>query len=128
MHRRVLQAVAIGFSWLVFVGLHLYFLQLFLYWEQPWLDILMHIVGGALIVITVDLIATTKLFPRYSASYFGHPVIVLIALASGWEIFRYLIATQLLPNYVADTGLDLVVGLGSGLLTYYFLLSRRMKS
>jgi len=124
MQAYAIKAIFIFFLWALFVGLHLFFLQTFLYFELYWLDIVMHILGGGLVVATAFYINQSKIFPRYSALAISHPLTILVAFVIVWEIFRYAVATYIAPNYAFDTTLDIVLGLGGGLLVYWPLTSR----
>lgn len=103
-------------GWLFFCVAHLFFLKFFLYWNLAWLDTLMHLWGGVLLVSTwYRFLAHKK-----SVNRFNHPLLILFAFIIAWEIFKYAIGSTVSDNYVFDTALDIVAGFSGGLITFFY--------
>ncbi len=100
----------------VLLAAHLQALQEFAYWYYPWLDIPMHVLGGAAI--------GTFLLAFFSHSrtwlYFGCMFLVVL----GWEVFEYFARVSTgQPDYWIDTVLDIANGLAGAALA--LIVSRR---
>ena len=120
-------SVGLLLSWSLFVTVHLYFLQFYLYWHLGWLDILMHVLGGILLVASWYELKRLKAFPALLSRTWFHPLIFLIVVILAWEVFKYLIADVIKQNYELDTVIDLVAGLLGGLISFYWFGRSRIK-
>ncbi len=82
-------------------ALHFYAIDNFLYWEYPWFDVGMHLLGG--VAIATFLIAFLKDFrPR--------AFLFLAVLAYvGWEVFEYIFGLPRKENYFLDTTIDFLM-------------------
>ena len=105
--------------WSLFVTAHLYFLQQFSYWHLVWLDTLMHILGGVLLLTSWYYLKNNKIFPKLLSSSKYKPLVFFAIIIVGWEIFKYLIAQSVQANYICDTVIDLAAGLFGGLATFF---------
>jgi len=82
-------------------GVHLYALPNFWYWYFPWLDLPVHLLGGAFMATAV-----VGVLGRYRPKTF----LLVVALgALGWEFFELLINAEREHNFVFDTALDLLM-------------------
>ncbi len=113
--------------WAAFAGAHAFFVEHFLYWEVIWLDLVMHTWGGALLVASWYYIKSTESFSRLFRRAWFHPVLGLIVLMVGWEVFKYYIGSITSDAYVLDTALDLAFGSLGGLISFWFIRSRTIR-
>lgn len=118
--------IIVSLMWLFFAIAHFIFIKLFLYWTFWWLDIIMHTWGAALIIYTWFLLDKLAIFPKTFSLRLFQPILCLVYLMVGWEVFEYLIGNVAINrgNYILDTTIDIVIGLGSGLITFWLLKSR----
>ncbi len=114
-------------SWSLFVTVHLYFLHFFLYWHLDWLDTLMHIWGGMLLVTSWYELKRLKVFAPLVSKAWWHPLLFLLLVIVFWEVFKYLIADVVSQNYELDTVIDLGAGLFGGLITFYWFSRGEVK-
>ena len=110
--------------WVVFAVAHAGFVYFLLYWYVSPLDIVMHVGGGALLVITWYIIARAGLFSSYLQSPILHPLCVLMAAIVIWEIFKYAIGSVVAEDYILDTVIDVVSGLSGGVAAFLVYRSR----
>jgi hypothetical protein len=121
----VIVGVCVG--WVLFLLSNSFFISTSLYWFDWWPDVLMHIWGGVLIVATWYTIFRNEVFPRALRLPLLHPLLVLLATVVGWEIFEYVIGRSGPPYFWFDTSLDLLFGLGGGLVVFLLCRSRTIK-
>lgn len=119
--------VGLLLSWSLFVIAHLYFLQLFLYWHLSWLDIMMHIWGGMLLIASWYELKRLPVFKSLIAKSHLHPLLFLVIVMVGWEVFKYIIVDTVGQNYEIDTVLDLLSGLSGGLVIFYWFRGSKVK-
>jgi hypothetical protein len=93
------------------LALHLHALDGFLYWYYRWLDIPMHILGGA--ALGAFLLAFFNV--RHALAYF----FLMFVLVIGWEVFEFIgrISTGQ-ADYWSDTLFDVGNGILGSLLPY----------
>jgi hypothetical protein len=82
-------------------GVHIHALLHFWYWYFPWLDIPVHILGGAFMAA-----ASVGVLRSYKPRAF---LLVVVAGALGWEFFEFVINVEHEANFVLDTALDLLM-------------------
>lgn len=87
---------------------------LFWYWEYPWFDVLMHLMGG--IAVTAFMMwAAERFLPTYAPYLVAIPA--LIAVGVSWEVFEWFAKAPSEVDYVLDTVTDLVMdGVGGALV------------
>lgn len=73
----------------------------FWYWQYPWLDTLVHFLGG--LAVASFCIA---LLDRFRARVF---LAAMLAIAVGWEVFELIINAEREANFAFDTSLDLLM-------------------
>lgn len=107
--------IALGLS-IALLSVHLHALDQFLYWHHRWLDIPMHMLGGAAAGAFLMAFGTG----RRTFTYF----LCMMAIFVGWEVFEYAarISTGQ-PDYWLDTSKDIVDGLIGSAAT--FLIARK---
>lgn len=115
-------AIGVCLGWSVFLFAHHFFMSLNFYWYTWWADTLMHAGGGVLIVSTWYVIFHYQIFPRALRLVFFHPLLILLAMVVGWEVFEYVYGLVTPVGYALDTLIDLGLGFGGGLMV--FLLCR----
>ncbi|MCA9361717.1 hypothetical protein KC845_04155 [Candidatus Kaiserbacteria bacterium] len=104
--------------------LHYIALELYLYWQIWWLDIPMHLFGGAIIVFGLYSLQELGILKDRSYSLLNILTAVLV-IAIAWEVFQYLITTVMKDDFVVDTLSDIMFGLSGSLLGY--TVAKRLK-
>lgn len=87
----------------------------------------MHTWGGLLLILSWYFVRRVGLFPVFFKQRAAHPLLFLVVLMIGWEVFKYAIGSIVSDAYVLDTALDLVFGALGGLIGFLLLKSRTMK-
>lgn len=98
---------------------HVIALQLFLYWHYWWFDLPMHIIGGVVVALGIFTLRDLRIFVpnRYIALV---PIVLLVlAVALTWEVYEIFIGIPIESDYVFDTAIDLIMGIGGGVLGYF---------
>lgn len=109
-----------------FAFTHLLAMQTALYWYYPGFDSVMHLWGGVVLALGVHSFST---FSRlHFKPTFRLVLATLLFFIIGWEIFEYVFNIHNTTNYVFDTVKDIVLGLGSGLITHWLLSRRTIKN
>ncbi|KND46986.1 MAG: putative membrane protein (4 TMH) [Parcubacteria bacterium C7867-004] len=83
----------------------------FLYWRYTWFDIVMHFLGG----LTIGLALVALIGSRFRPVWF---LVLMIAVAVGWEVFEALVGIPREANFKLDTALDLLMDTLGALLAY----------
>lgn len=105
--------------------IHIISIELYLYWQIWWLDIMMHLFGGAIIAFGVFTLYYFRIL-RLKRSPSLLVVMSLVALiAVSWEIFQYVITVELPNDYVLDTMTDIICGVVGGALGY--IIGKRLQ-
>ena len=98
----------------VLAGVHILALEFFLYWRYLWLDIPMHILGGAVAALMVfvpyDFVA--PLPKRWLEPLPVLSMVLIVALL--WESYEIFIGIPFGSDYAVDTISDLGAGLLGG--------------
>ena len=95
-------------------------LHFFLYWQYPWLDIPVHILGG--IVVAFAFLLVPSFYPEIAQRYMALPWILVGVLIIGlsWELFEIMLGIPLIEkNFEADMVLDLCMDLFGGGIGYF---------
>jgi hypothetical protein len=108
MTGQLIPSILLLTAWLLFVLAHGFFVATYLYWELWWLDIPMHLGGGALFLLTWYHLRGLGVF----ISIIHRPWCGLLGAIIGWELFKYLIGSTVVEGYVLDTVIDVFCGLG----------------
>ena len=116
-------------TWFLLLGtllavLHTVASVLFLYSYYWWFDILMHFLGGLVVMFGLGVFADLGRLP--AARMLSAPLAfgVLTVVMIGWEIFEYLVPVTRADAYVLDTVTDIVLGTIGGMVGW--LIARRM--
>ena len=88
----------------------------------------MHTAGGALVVASWFAVDRINVFPRLMRLWHTHPLLVLLAMMVGWEVFEYVFGMVNINNYVTDTVQDFIFGSLGGLVVYFLNKSRTNRS
>lgn len=80
------------------------------YWHYWWLDLLMHLGGGAFIA-GVTLLSGAVQQPL-------RVVAVVLSVGVAWEVFEFVTKITYSRSYALDTSLDLLMDVGGALLLY----------
>lgn len=122
-----LEIILLLLAWAAFLATHQVFLYFDFFWLFWWADIVLHTAGGILVVWSWYTIERTMTFPRTMALRFNHPLLVLLVMMIGWEIFEYSFGIANTTNYISDTAQDLLFGSLGGLVAFLLLRSRTIK-
>lgn len=114
-------------AWMLFLVTHQVFLYLDFFWLFWWADILLHTAGGVLVVLSWFTIERTMTFPRTMAFKYNHPLLLLVVMMIGWEVFEYVFGIANTTNYVSDTIQDFIFGGLGGLVAFFITKSRTIK-
>ncbi|HEU4677272.1 MAG TPA: hypothetical protein VFS75_00975 [Candidatus Paceibacterota bacterium] len=101
---------------------HLAAVRFFLYWKYLWLDIPMHALGGAVVMLGLFILPFFRIaLPARLSSFSGSLALVLL-VGVLWELFEVAFGLSLPPgsheSYAADTLTDLVMDLMGGAAGY----------
>ncbi len=99
--------------------LHSFALAFELYWILPWFDIGMHFFGGATVALLLYALMDFKVPVPLLANSLGGFLLVVLAIAIGWEVFEVWVGIAMAPNYVLDTSVDIVMGLLGCFVGFY---------
>ena len=89
------------------------------YWVYPWFDMVMHLLGGlSLGFLFVFMYSAFKpdLLNKTTSDKVWYIVIPVCAIVIAWEIFEYAYDVHNATQYVIDTGIDLLLGVGGSIL------------
>lgn len=113
-----LEIVLILMAWAAFIATHQIFLAYDFFWLFWWADILLHTAGGALVVASWFAVERLQVFSRLMRLWHSHPLLVLVAMMVGWEIFEYAFGMANNTDYISDTIQDFIFGSLGGLTVY----------
>lgn len=122
----MLQLTTIFFliSFSILAVLHIIANQLFLYWHLPWLDIPMHLFGGAVVALGVYTMRDLRFIaPRVVQLWSVVAIVLVVAII--WEVFELLAGVPIRDDFVLDTSIDLVMGLAGAFIGYFIGKSLR---
>lgn len=96
--------------------LHILAIKYYWYFYFPWIDLIMHFLGGfwvALALLWIVHFSGAARFDGAGFRYFFYPAIIItLIVAVGWEVFEYIFRlTQMGNNYGRDTVGDILMGL-----------------
>jgi hypothetical protein len=101
---------------ILFAVVHVIAMATSLYWYYSWLDSVMHLWGGALVVVYLRLLLSAEWrTPLLVGSY-------LLSLVVAWEVFEWSIGYSQPLLAWQDTLHDIVLGLLGGWLAYWWLV------
>lgn len=110
----------------VLAAVHVLSLQFFLYWRYLWLDIPVHILGGAVVALSI-FVPYDFGAPLPKRWLNPVPVLLLVLLvALSWEVYEIMIGVPFGPDHAADTFSDLGAGLLGGIAGYF--MAKRLQS
>ncbi len=114
--------------WVLFVLAHQVLMYFNLYWFVWWSDIVMHSLGGFLLVWSWYAVKNFGAFPAFFNLRFARPLVFLWIMMIGWEVFELMFGLTGAHTYLGDTLLDFAVGFGGGLLAFHLFSSRTIQS
>lgn len=105
--------------------MHIFFVYFYFYWLYPWLDLLMHAIGGFLVGL-LALMQSGKTMTRRQMIL--RAIVGSLAVGILWEIFEYEtgFALATAPNYIFDTVTDLILDGVGGALAGVFLNNKKI--
>ena len=93
------------------LGLHVFALETYFYWQYLWFDIPMHILGGAALAAFIIALIGRR---RPLLLFLG-----MLAVVVGWEVFEYIAKIPAdAEGYLHDTAFDIVNGLVGASILY----------
>lgn len=111
-------------------SLHIAASAFYWYWTIPWLDIILHFLGGIFTSLLVFWFLRIKHVPRFLSNkqsgcgFFFLVIGMTMLISAGWEALENLAGVVNEADYIFDTGIDLVMDLLGALSAYYFAFSR----
>lgn len=109
----------------VLAVLHNISLQLFLYWRYAWLDIPMHVLGGAVVTLGWFTLYDFRVLKSTYWQRFLIIISIVFLVAFGWELYEYCMLSTLPSDYYLDTVTDITMGLIGGSIGYIVSLTLR---
>lgn len=110
-------------TWGVFFAIHNIFNYLYLYWVYTWIDIPMHIIGGALIVLTLNALKEESL--DFSLFKNKNNILIFLFLATvSWEIYQVFSGKEVDEYYLISTLFDISFGMIGGVTAFWWLFLR----
>lgn len=97
---------------------------LFWYWEYPWFDVVMHLLGG--VSVASFMVWAHDRFVSHTSIVFV-VALGLLAVGVSWEIFEYFAKAPTEANYIIDTVTDVIMDIvGAGLVIgMYFIWKQK---
>ncbi len=100
-------------------ALHILAIELSLYWHFWWFDIPMHFFGGTIVALGFYTLRDLR-FSLPQAFFRMVPFMLgVLTIALIWEGFELWAGVPVEPDFLLDTGIDLVMGLFGGFLGYH---------
>ncbi len=100
-------------------ALHILAIELSLYWHFWWFDIPMHFFGGTIVALGLYTLRDIR-FPLPKIMFRLTPfLLAVLIVALIWEGFELWAGIPIEPDFLLDTGIDLVMGLLGGFLGYH---------
>jgi hypothetical protein len=103
---------------------HIYAMELSLYWKFAWFDISMHLLGGVVVALGQAIL------PFIRIRFFTPPLRVhttllfVFCVGIAWELFEIGAGISIHePGFVTDTILDLIMDLAGGFIGYVVVRS-----
>lgn len=94
---------------------HIVALQLYLYWQFPWLDVFVHFFGAMWVALfAVWLLVISKAHISF-IRVFG----LLVFVSIGWELFELWGGVPREANFAFDTTIDLIMDALGGVFGYF---------
>lgn len=105
--------------------LHFIALEFFLYWIYSWFDIMMHFLGGLIVVLSAFWFFFQSGYVHLNQNIHN---IIFVAVSSivfvsiGWEIFEIIVGVPIIGDFVFDTITDLIMDvIGAIVATFVFI-------
>ncbi len=95
-----------------------------LYWYYTWFDSIMHLWGGALIVLGVYALCALKHVPLKPTTLLVFSTLFFLMIV--WEIFEWQAGLFEPGFHMMETAKDIIVGFVGGLLGYVAAIKLRM--
>jgi hypothetical protein len=107
-----------------FATVHRLAVETSLYWYYSWFDIIMHLWGGALIVLGVFALCSLKHVPLKPTTFII--TTTLFILIVGWEVFERMAGLYEPSTYIYDVSKDIIVGITGGAIGYLFAIKFKL--
>ena len=113
-------------TWFLLFGtllavMHATAIALYLYAYYWWFDIVMHFLGGMVVLLALGTLADLGRVAsrRVTAPAIAFGTLVFIMVA--WEVFEYVVRVSRADNFALDTTIDLIVGFLGGVLGWLII-------
>jgi hypothetical protein len=96
-----------------------------LYWEISWLDNLMHLFGGVVLVLLFYTLVDIKVLRSAWVTYWRKTTLLVASVLFGWEVLGVLLLMRFKENFITDTSLDLLFGILGSIIGWF--IGRQLK-
>lgn len=101
-------------------ALHILFSTFRLYERLDWLDMPIHLFGGAVAGLGLLALSDMSIPYRFHLRRWLVGVGMVCVIVLLWEVFGYLyLGSSARPDYLSDTMIDIVAGFGGGIIGLY---------
>ncbi len=114
--------------WIFFILIQYVSTYFSLFWYFWWLDIIMHVYGGVLIVSSWFMVKSLGAFESIVGKNDHRALLLLGITIVVWEIYEYTFGLITPVGYPVDTVMDLLVGFGGGLAAFFLFHSRTIET
>ena len=121
---KVIAPLALALFWVLFLYIHYLSVYVSAYPDIWWLDVMMHTVGGFLVVTTWYQVKALNAFSFLLSQWWLQPLVVLSTAMIVWELFEYKYGLVTDFRYLADTIYDILCGFSGGLISFLIFPSR----
>lgn len=101
---------------------HLAATHFFLYWKYTWLDMPIHALGGAVVMLGLFILPFFRIMLPPSLRSFRGSIALVLLVGVLWEIFEYAFGISIPAgsheSFAVDTATDLLMDLFGGALGY----------
>jgi hypothetical protein len=102
-----------------FAATHAFAVWAYFYYAYWWFDIFMHSFGGFLITLGLFAFGTFSIWRRQPRLV--EVLSVLLVAVIAWELFEQYFGLYNPIGYLLDTSIDMLLGVGAGLVSYVIL-------
>jgi hypothetical protein len=82
-----------------------------LYWEIDWLDNLMHLFGGVVLVLLLYTLVDIKILKPIWVRRWRRTSVLVLTILLGWEVLGVVMLMRFKAHFITDTTFDLLFGI-----------------
>lgn len=97
---------------------HALALEASLYWQYPWFDIPMHVLGGVVFVSGFATLRDIGVLKNPRLFKLGSVLFIALLVALAWEVLGVVMEQRFKPDFLSDTIIDLLMGLCGAFLGF----------